>query len=69
MAHSDKRYFLHREQIAKDYPLTFGDAEKLINFADVVCNTFLSNLNHEKMYCKSQNADDLKNLLVSIKEK
>lgn len=39
-AHNDKKYFGIKGQLGKDYPITYGDIDKLKNTAEDILNTF-----------------------------
>ena len=63
IAHNDKAYFYTQKQLNEDYPLSFNDIEKAIEFAGDFCNQMLSYLNGNMISLKSQNANDLAELL------
>ena len=69
LAHNDKKYFINPEQVARDFPLNFDEATRLVNFGEDFCNNMLAYLSDQRMYCKSSNANDLNNLLWATRNR
>ncbi len=66
LAHNDKHYFLDTKKIMEDYPITFQEARTLLEYADKFCNRMLVALCNESVICRSENSDDLCNLLCKV---
>lgn len=65
-AHLDKKYFMNKRDLSKDFPVSFDDVELLLDFAGEMCNTLLLDLCGEAIFYQSSNYDDVKNILDQL---
>lgn len=66
IAHNDKKYFLHPEQLQNESPLLMSELHKLIHFAGKICNNLLCYLNGSVVGYNSLQTEDLKELLLKV---
>lgn len=65
-AHNDKKYFGIKGQLGKDYPITYGDIEKLINLAEEILNTFQVGYNGNTTLIIPDNTYDVNKVLMAL---
>lgn len=66
IAHNDKKYFLHPEQLQNESPLLMAELHQLIHFAGKFCNNLLCYLNGGVVGYNSLQTEDLKDLLLKV---
>lgn len=67
-AHLDKDYQKNPSALAKDFPLNYGEIEKLIYTAVSICNMFYKDLCNTEYVCHTANWNDIKNVFGIVKE-
>lgn len=66
-AHNDKKYFSTERELAKDFPITFGEIEELINLASEILNTYQVGFNGTHTVVEPTNTFDVDNVIESLK--
>lgn len=66
-AHNDPAYFVDRSRLVTDYPITYGEIERLIGFAIEVLNTYNVGFSGSVRSFESTNINDVDNVLRALK--
>ncbi|HAL00788.1 MAG TPA: hypothetical protein DCP50_07435 [Exiguobacterium sp.] len=66
-AHNDSAYFVDRSRLATDYPITYGEIERLIGFAIEMLNTYNVGFSGSVRSFELTNINDVDNVLRALK--
>lgn len=66
-AHNDPTYFVDRTRLATDYPITYGEIERLISFAIEMLNTYSIGFSGSVRSFEATNIYDVENIISALK--